>query len=59
MMLGNIAIQLGVRELLLGSVPAPQVQALQSMTADDLHGVIKRTLDPSKQFVTTLVPMQK
>jgi predicted Zn-dependent peptidase len=59
MVLGNVAIQLGVRELLLGGDTAGQAQRLQSLTADDLHRLLQRALAPSRQFVTLLVPAEK
>jgi predicted Zn-dependent peptidase len=55
--MGNIAIQVGVRELLLGSDSARVAKTLQAVPADDLHRLLRRTLDPSRGFVTVLMPM--
>jgi predicted Zn-dependent peptidase len=55
--IGNMAIQLGLRELLLGSDSARVAKTLQAVPADDLHRLLRRTLDPSRGFVTVLMPM--
>jgi len=57
LVMGNMAIQLGLREVLLGSDSARVTKALQAVTADDLHRLLRRTLDPSRGFVTVLMPM--
>lgn len=57
MVLGNLAIQLGIRELLLGADASQKVPVLQALAADDLHRLLKQMMDPSKQFVTVLEPM--
>ncbi|UCH35863.1 MAG: insulinase family protein [Armatimonadota bacterium] len=57
MVMGNMAIQAGLRELLLGTDSAQVAKALQAVTADDLHRLLRRTLDPSRGFVTVLMPM--
>jgi len=57
LVMGNMAIQLGLRELLLGSDSARVAKTLQAVTADDLHRLLRRTLDPSRGFVTVLMPM--
>ena len=57
LVMGNTAIQLGMRELLLGSDSARVTKALQAVTADDLHRLLRRTLNPSRGFVTILIPM--
>ena len=59
MVMANMAIQLGLRELLLGPDSAGQIQVLQDLTADDLYRVVQRTIDPSKQSVTVLMPIEK
>jgi hypothetical protein len=46
-----------VQELLLGADAAGPVQALQTLTAEDLQGLLQRTLDPAQQFVSFLTPM--
>jgi len=57
LVMGNMAIQLGVRELLLGSDSVHVAKTLRAVTADDLHRLLRRTLDPSRRFVTILMPM--
>jgi hypothetical protein len=57
LVMGNMAIQLGLRELLLGTASAQDAKTLQAVTADDLHRLLRRTLDPSRAFVTILMPM--
>ena len=57
LVMGNMAIQLGLRELLLGSDSARVAKTLQAVAADDLHRLLRRTLDPSRGFVTVLMPM--
>lgn len=59
MVMGNMAIQLGLRDLLLGPDSASQVEALRNLTADDLHRLLQRTLDPSKQLVVILTPIEE
>jgi predicted Zn-dependent peptidase len=59
MVLGNIALQSGVRESLLGPEPEDCARKLQQLTADDLHRIVQRNLDPSGQFVTTLTPLEE
>ncbi len=56
MVLGNLGIQLGMRELLLGSDGASLAQGLEALTAEQLQAILQRTLDPAKQFATLLVP---
>jgi predicted Zn-dependent peptidase len=58
MVMGNMAIQLGVRELLLGSAPLHLIQTLQTLTADELHQLLQQTLTSTKQFVTVLTPVK-
>lgn len=57
LVMGNMAIQVGMRELLLGTDSAQVAKALRAVTADDLHRLLRRTLDPSTGFVTVLIPM--
>ena len=59
MILGNIALQSGVRESLLGPQPQDSARKLQQLTPDDLHSIIQRSLDPSRQFVTILTPLEE
>ena len=57
LVMANMAIQVGMRELLLGTDSAHVAKTLQAVTADDLHRLLRRTLDPSRGFVTVLMPM--
>ena len=57
LVMGNMAIQLGLRELLLGSDSARVAKSLQVAPADDLYRLLRRTLDRSRGFVTVLMPM--
>ena len=57
LVMGNVALQMGLRELLVGTDSAQVAKALQAVTADDLHRLLGRTLDPSRGFVTVLIPM--
>lgn len=52
----NTAIQLGIRELLIGSQASQHSQTSQPLTADDVHRLLQRTFDPSRQFMTVLIP---
>jgi len=59
MVLGNIALLSGARESLLGPQPEDSARKLQQLTADNLHSIIQRSLDPSRQFVTILTPLEE
>ena len=56
MALGNIAIQLGTRELLLGADPQLRARELDSLSPESLAEIIARSLDPSRSIVTTVEP---
>lgn len=58
MVMGNVAIQLGAQELSLGADSARKVEALKALTAEDLSRLLRRTLDPARQFVTLLAPVE-
>jgi predicted Zn-dependent peptidase len=57
LVMGNMALQLGMREMLLGADAARAAKAVQTLSADDFHSLLRRTIDPSKGFVTVLAPM--
>ncbi|HVR73383.1 MAG TPA: hypothetical protein VMT52_03590, partial [Planctomycetota bacterium] len=56
MVLGNIAIQLGTRELLLGADPQLSARELDGLSPEGLSEIIVRSLDPSRSIVTTVEP---
>jgi len=56
MVLGNCAIQAGLRELMLGADGARRVRRIQRLDADKLHRVLARHLDTKRRFVTVLTP---
>jgi|GEM_PF-4524834 len=54
--LGNTAVQIGMRDLWLGPDPDALVREAERVIADDLAALIARTFDPERMIVTTLVP---
>ena len=56
MVLGQSAINWAVADRLIGSDPAFSMSGLSSLTADELHDLIVRDLDPDKQIVCLLMP---
>ncbi|MHC4441491.1 MAG: M16 family metallopeptidase [Planctomycetota bacterium] len=55
----NIALQAGLRELLLGSSGSGKVRKIEQLNADQMHGLVTRHLDFSRQFVTVLIPRER
>jgi predicted Zn-dependent peptidase len=58
MMLGNVALQLGVRELLLSGDGQRTATTLTRADDQALRGIVRRCLPASKQFITTIEPMR-
>ena len=56
MVLGQSAINWAVADRLIGPDPATSMSGLSSLTADKLHDLIVRYLDPDKQIVCLLMP---
>ena len=56
MVLGQSAINWAVADRLIGPDPASSNTDLSSLTADELHDLIMRYLDPDKQIVCLLMP---
>ena len=57
LVLGNLAVQYGMRELLIGSLDAKSLSALEKqISRESLTKLIQRTFDPSREFVTALIP---
>lgn len=54
--LGNSALEIGMRDLWLGPDPDALVREAEQLTAEDLAALIARTFDPERMIVTTLVP---
>ncbi len=55
-LLGNTAIQIGLRELWLGSERKTMLERAQALAGDGLAGFVKRVFSEEKRFVTVLVP---
>ncbi len=58
MILGNCAIQAGLRELMLGADGARCVRRIQQLDADKLHRVLARHLDTKGRFITVVTPKE-
>jgi predicted Zn-dependent peptidase len=57
MVLGNLAIQVGMYELLFGNQRQATLNYMSRLKPEELHNLIKRTLNPAKRSIVRLVPV--
>jgi predicted Zn-dependent peptidase len=57
LVMGNLGVQLGMRELLLGALDSRALAALEKqLTLQSLDQLVRRTLDPASEISTALLP---
>ncbi|MCH8253084.1 MAG: insulinase family protein [Planctomycetes bacterium] len=54
--IGQTALNCGITYLLFGADPAAMGKRIQATSADDLHRIIKATVQSDKQHITMLLP---
>lgn len=59
MVLGNTALQIGIRHRLFGPDPSARVKELDTITPEEFRALLARTFDGARRVTTVLVPMEK